>query len=82
MRLRGGTLIASVGSVTICAWSFVRALTLPMVALTLSAATSTTSATVQQLASRTSPATPSPRSPRHKLSQWLWPLSCSELSGR
>lgn len=40
MRLRDGTLIASVGSVTICEWSFARALTLPMLALTLSAAAS------------------------------------------
>jgi hypothetical protein len=39
-------------------------------------------APVQQLASRTSPARLHPRSPRYKLAQWLWPLSCSDLSGR
>jgi hypothetical protein len=49
MRLLNGILIASVGSVTICAWSFVRGLTLD---LTLSALAALA---LQKLASRASP---------------------------
>jgi hypothetical protein len=49
MRLLNGTLIASVGSVTICAWSFVGGLTLD---LTLSALAALA---LQKLASRASP---------------------------
>jgi hypothetical protein len=83
MRLRNGTLIASVGSATLCEWSFARALTLPMLALTLSAAASTGALQLcsSERAEQALDAS-TPRSPRYKLAQWLWPLSCSDLSGR